>query len=180
MKDPAGYIERSVASMGTRARDARFQRGSLAFDYGNNIRGQARKAGVSDAFEIPGFVPEFIRPLFCEGKGPFRWVALSGDPADIAATDRAVLEEFPDDAALARWIGLAGERVAFQGLPAASAGSAWGGASGSARLHRLSSGALWKPRSDQPGSSDPGSVASPYRETEAMKDGSDAMRTGRF
>ena len=94
------------------------RRGSHVFDYGNNIRAQAEQAGVTDAFDIPGFVPEYIRPLFCEGKGPFRWAALSGDPADIAATDRAVLELFPDDEALARWIRLAGERVKFQGLPA--------------------------------------------------------------
>ena len=118
-KDPAAYIERSVASMGTHVRAMRdFQKqGSITFDYGNNIRGQAKKAGVADAFEIPGFVPEFIRPLFCEGKGPFRWVALSGNPKDIAATDRAATKLFPENDALQRWIRLAGERVAFQGLP---------------------------------------------------------------
>ena len=94
------------------------RRGSIVFDYGNNIRAQAQQAGVGDAFDIPGFVPEYIRPLFCEGKGPFRWAALSGDPADIAATDRAVLDLFPHDEALARWIPMAAERVAYQGLPA--------------------------------------------------------------
>ncbi|HYR69546.1 MAG TPA: urocanate hydratase, partial [Candidatus Dormibacteraeota bacterium] len=118
--DPAAYVERALASMVAHVRAMRaFQdSGSVTFDYGNNIRGQAKRAGVEDAFRIPGFVPEFIRPLFCEGKGPFRWVALSGNPKDIAATDRAVLELFPKDEALHRWIRLAGERVQFQGLPA--------------------------------------------------------------
>jgi urocanate hydratase len=118
--NPAEYTTRSLAAMAThvRAMLAFERRGAVVFDYGNNIRAQAVKAGVADAFDIPGFVPEYVRPLFCEGKGPFRWAALSGDPADIAATDRAVLDLFPDDDALARWIRLAGERVAFQGLPA--------------------------------------------------------------
>jgi urocanate hydratase len=178
-KDPAGYIERSVASMGTHVRAMRdFQkRGSLTFDYGNNIRGQARKAGVSDAFEIPGFVPEFIRPLFCEGKGPFRWVALSGNPKDIAVTDRAALSLFPENEALQRWIRLAGERVAFQGLPARIC---WLGMGERERfgeaLHRLvERGEVEAPIVIGRDHLDTGSVASPYRETEAMKDGSDAI-----
>jgi urocanate hydratase len=178
-KDPAGYIERSVASMGTHVRAMRdFQkRGSLTFDYGNNIRGQARKAGVSDAFEIPGFVPEFIRPLFCEGKGPFRWVALSGNPKDIAVTDRAALSLFPENDALQRWIRLAGERVAFQGLPARIC---WLGMGERERfgeaLHRLvERGEVEAPIVIGRDHLDTGSVASPYRETEAMKDGSDAI-----
>ena len=119
-RDPDTYIARAMAGMATHVRAMRAlqDRGSVVFDYGNNLRAQAQAAGVDDAFTIPGFVPEYVRPLFCEGKGPFRWVALSGNAADIAATDRAVLELFPDDDALARWIRLAGERVAFQGLPA--------------------------------------------------------------
>ena len=118
--DPAEYERRSIAAMGRHVAAMRKmqKRGAIAFDYGNNIRAQAVKAGVADAFDIPGFVPEYIRPLFCEGKGPFRWVALSGDPDDIYATDRAVLELFPHDTALRRWITLAGERIQFQGLPA--------------------------------------------------------------
>ena len=119
-RDPDDYVARSRTAMGTHvaAMLALQRRGSIVFDYGNNIRAQAVDAGVADAFDIPGFVPEYIRPLFCEGKGPFRWAALSGDPDDIAATDRAVLEMFPDDEALARWIRLARTRVKFQGLPA--------------------------------------------------------------
>ena len=117
---PDQYVARAMAAMGehVRAMLALKRRGAITFDYGNNIRAQAEKAGVADAFEIPGFVPEYIRPLFCEGKGPFRWAALSGDPADIHATDRLALEMFQHDAALCRWIRMAGERVAFQGLPA--------------------------------------------------------------
>src|SRR2546429_9082113 len=117
---PEAYLERSVASIAThvQAMLALKRRGAVTFDYGNNIRTQARDAGVADAFEIPGFVPEYIRPLFCEGKGPFRWVALSGDPRDVERTDRLVLELFPEEGHLRRWIELARERVAFQGLPA--------------------------------------------------------------
>ena len=113
---PDIYIARAMAGMATHVRAMRAlqDRGSVVFDYGNNLRAQAQAAGIDDAFAIPGFVPEYVRPLFCEGKGPFRWVALSGNAADIAATDRAVVELFPHDAALARWIRLAGERVAFQ------------------------------------------------------------------
>jgi len=119
-RDPEAYLAQSMRAMGEHVRamlDLQ-HRGSIVFDYGNNIRAQAQQAGVGDAFDIPGFVPEYIRPLFCEGKGPFRWAALSGDPADIAATDRAVLDLFPHDDALARWIPMAAERVAYQGLPA--------------------------------------------------------------
>ncbi|HEU5311717.1 MAG TPA: urocanate hydratase, partial [Candidatus Eisenbacteria bacterium] len=177
--DPKGYVERSLASMAAHVRAMRaFQdQGSLTFDYGNNIRGQARKAGVEDAFRIPGFVPEFIRPLFCEGKGPFRWVALSGNPADIAATDRAVLDLFPENEALRRWIRLAGERVAYQGLPARIC---WLGMGERERfgeaLHRLvERGEVEAPIVIGRDHLDCGSVASPYRETEAMRDGSDAI-----
>jgi urocanate hydratase len=153
------------------------RRGAVAFDYGNNIRAQAQKAGVADAFEIPGFVPEYVRPLFCEGKGPFRWAALSGDPADITVTDEAVLELFPEDAALARWIRLARERVAFQGLPARIC---WLGLGARAefglRLNALvRNGRIRAPIVIGRDHLDTGSVASPNRETEGMRDGSDAI-----
>ncbi|MGE5176255.1 MAG: urocanate hydratase [Hyphomicrobiales bacterium] len=178
-KDPKGYVERSIASMGVHVRAMRaFQdQGAVTFDYGNNIRAQAVKAGVADAFRIPGFVPEFIRPLFCEGKGPFRWAALSGNPQDIAATDRAVLETFPENESLKRWIRLAGERVAFQGLPARIC---WLGMGERQRfgeaLHRLvERGEVEAPIVIGRDHLDCGSVASPYRETEGMKDGSDAI-----
>ena len=177
--DPAAYAERALASMAAHVRAMRaFQdSGSVTFDYGNNIRGQAKRAGVEDAFRIPGFVPEFIRPLFCEGKGPFRWVALSGNPKDIAATDRAVLELFPKDEALRRWIRLAGERVQFQGLPARIC---WLGMGERERfgeeIHRLvERGEVEAPIVIGRDHLDCGSVASPYRETEAMRDGSDAI-----
>jgi len=151
--------------------------GSVTFDYGNNLRGQAEKGGVTDAFKIPGFVPEFIRPLFCEGKGPFRWAALSGNPRDIAVTDRAVLEMFPDNEPLKRWIRLASERVAFQGLPARIC---WLGMGERAKfgeaLNRLvERGDVEAPIVIGRDHLDCGSVASPYRETEAMLDGSDAI-----
>src|SRR5262249_51373769 len=119
-RDPEDYVARSIAAMGEHV-DAMLElqaAGAVTFDYGNNIRTQAKKAGVERAFDIPGFVPEYIRPLFCEGRGPFRWVALSGDPADIYRTDRLVLELFPHDETLARWIPLARQRIQFQGLPA--------------------------------------------------------------
>ena len=177
--DPRGYSERSLASMAAHVRAMRaFQdAGSVVFDYGNNIRGQAKRAGVEDAFRIPGFVPEFIRPLFCEGKGPFRWVALSGNPKDIAATDRAVLELFPKDEALHRWIRLAGERVRFQGLPARIC---WLGMGERERfgevIHRMvERGEVEAPIVIGRDHLDCGSVASPYRETEGMRDGSDAI-----
>ncbi len=153
------------------------RRGSVVFDYGNNIRAQARDAGVEDAFDFPGFVQAYVRPLFCEGKGPFRWVALSGDPADIHRTDRLVLELFPEDEALARWIRMAAERVAFQGLPARIC---WLGQGDRARFglainELVASGAIKAPIVIGRDHLDSGSVASPFRETEGMKDGSDAI-----
>ena len=178
-KNPQEYVARSVASMGIHVRAMRdFQdQGVVVFDYGNNIRAQAVKAGVADAFRIPGFVPEFIRPLFCEGKGPFRWAALSGNPKDIAATDKAVLDAFPENESLRRWIHLAGERVAFQGLPARIC---WLGMGERERfgeeLNRLvERGLVEAPIVIGRDHLDCGSVASPYRETEAMRDGSDAI-----
>jgi urocanate hydratase len=149
----------------------------VTFDYGNNLRGQARDAGYADAFAFPGFVPAYVRPLFCEGKGPFRWVALSGDPADIARTDELVLELFPEDAHLARWIRMARERVAFQGLPARIC---WLGQGERARFgvamnDLVAAGELKAPIVIGRDHLDTGSVASPYRETEAMLDGSDAV-----
>jgi len=177
--DPAEYQRRSIAAMGRHVTAMRAwqQRGAIVFDYGNNIRAQAVKAGVGDAFDIPGFVPEYIRPLFCEGKGPFRWVALSGDPEDIRVTDRAVLEMFPTDEALGRWIRLAGERVQFQGLPARIC---WLGQGDRARFglklnDLVRSGAVTAPIVIGRDHLDTGSVASPNRETEGMRDGSDAI-----
>ncbi|MGE0865280.1 MAG: urocanate hydratase [Vicinamibacterales bacterium] len=177
--DPAEYQRRSIAAMGRHVTAMRAwqQRGAIVFDYGNNIRAQAVKAGVADAFDIPGFVPEYIRPLFCEGKGPFRWVALSGDPEDIRVTDRAVLEMFPADEALGRWIRLAGERVQFQGLPARIC---WLGQGDRARFgltlnDLVRSGAVKAPIVIGRDHLDTGSVASPNRETEGMRDGSDAI-----
>jgi urocanate hydratase len=153
------------------------QRGAVTFDYGNNLRAQAVSAGVADAFRIPGFIPEYIRPLFCEGKGPFRWVALSGDPEDIYRTDQAVLDTFPGDEALARWVRLAREKVRFQGLPARIC---WLGYGERARLglrfnEMVRRGELKAPIVIGRDHLDAGSVASPNRETEAMKDGSDAI-----
>ncbi|MFN2444218.1 MAG: urocanate hydratase [Vicinamibacterales bacterium] len=177
--DPVEYERRAVQAMGRHvsAMLALKRRGSIAFDYGNNIRAQALKAGVSDAFEIPGFVPEFIRPLFCEGKGPFRWAALSGDPEDIRVTDRAALEMFADDEALCRWIRLAGDRVAFQGLPARIFWLGYGDRERyGLRLNQLvRDGAVKAPIVIGRDHLDTGSVASPHRETEGMRDGSDAI-----
>jgi urocanate hydratase len=149
----------------------------VAFDYGNNLRGQAQEAGVENAFDYPGFVPAYIRPLFCEGKGPFRWVALSGDPEDIYRTDETVLRLFPEDEALSRWIRLAREKVHFQGLPSRIC---WLGYGERARfgleLNRMvGAGELSAPIVIGRDHLDSGSVASPYRETEGMKDGSDAI-----
>jgi urocanate hydratase len=176
---PQHYIERSMLSMaqhveamlGFRAR------GAVTFDYGNNIRAQAKRAGVKNAFDIPGFVPEYVRPLFCEGKGPFRWAALSGDPDDIRVTDEAVLEMFPDDEPLCRWIRMARERVAFQGLPARIC---WLGYGDRARFglkvnELVRRGELQAPIVIGRDHLDTGSVASPNRETEGMRDGSDAI-----
>jgi urocanate hydratase len=153
------------------------RRGAITFDYGNNLRGEAKKAGLANAFDIPGFVPEYVRPLFCEGKGPFRWVALSGDPNDIAVTDETVLELFPKDRGLARWITLARERIAFQGLPARICWLGYGErAKFGLRINELvASGRISAPIVIGRDHLDCGSVASPFRETEGMKDGSDAI-----
>jgi urocanate hydratase len=153
------------------------QRGAEVFDYGNNIRTEAKTAGYADAFAFPGFVPAYIRPLFSEGKGPFRWAALSGDPADIAATDRAVLELFPGNESLARWMRLAGEKVHFQGLPARICWLGYGerDVAGLRFNDMVASGELKAPLAIGRDHLDAGSVASPYRETEAMLDGSDAI-----
>jgi urocanate hydratase len=153
------------------------RRGAVAFDYGNNLRTVAFDAGVSEAFDIPGFVPEYIRPLFCEGKGPFRWVALSGDPADIHRTDALALELFPHDASLRRWLTLAREKIRFQGLPARIC---WLGQGDRARFglalnDLVARGELSAPIVIGRDHLDTGSVASPFRETEAMRDGSDAI-----
>jgi urocanate hydratase len=151
--------------------------GAEVFDYGNSIRGEAKLGGCERAFDFPGFVPAYIRPLFCQGKGPFRWAALSGDPADIAATDRAVLELFPDNEPLARWIRLAGSRVAYQGLPARICWLGYGERHlAGLRFNELvASGAVSAPVVIGRDHLDCGSVASPYRETEGMADGSDAI-----
>jgi urocanate hydratase len=177
--DPDGYVDRSMQAMAAHVRamlDLK-SRGAVTFDYGNNIRAQAQKAGVANAFDIPGFVPEFIRPLFCRGKGPFRWAALSGDPADIAATDALALEMFADDSALCRWIRLASERVAYQGLPARIFWLGYGERArfGLAINDLVRRGAVKAPIVIGRDHLDTGSVASPYRETEGMRDGSDAI-----
>jgi urocanate hydratase len=176
---PTEYIERSMSAMAehVRAMLALRARGAVTFDYGNNIRAQAQQAGVANAFDIPGFVPEYIRPLFCEGKGPFRWAALSGDPEDIRVTDEAALEMFADDAALVRWIHLARERVPFQGLPARILWLGYGDrARFGLRINELvREGRVKAPIVIGRDHLDAGSVASPYRETEGMLDGSDAI-----
>jgi urocanate hydratase len=178
-RDPSAYVERSTATAvrHVRAMLALRRAGAVTFDYGNNVRTVAFDAGVADAFDIPGFIPEYIRPLFCEGKGPFRWVALSGDRKDIDRTDALVLELFPDDAHLARWISLARERIHFQGLPARIC---WLGQGDRARFgvalnDLVASGELSAPIAIGRDHLDTGSVASPFRETEAMKDGTDAV-----
>jgi urocanate hydratase len=177
--DPQSYIARSMASM-ARHVEAMLQlkrAGAIAFDYGNNIRKQALDAGCADAFEIPGFVPEYIRPLFCEGKGPFRWVALSGETEDIRKTDDLALELFPEDRTLNRWLRLARERVQFQGLPARICWLGYGERAemGEAINDLVRRGRLAAPIAIGRDHLDTGSVASPFRETEAMKDGSDAI-----
>lgn len=178
-RDPAEYQckARRTAAQHVRAMLALQARGSITFDYGNNLRTEARNAGVTDAFRIPGFVPEYIRPLFCEGKGPFRWVALSGDPADIHRMDRLLLDLFPRDALLARWIPAAAKHIQFQGLPARIC---WLGYGDRARFavavnELVAGGELQAPIVFGRDHLDSGSVASPYRETEAMRDGSDAI-----
>ena len=178
-RDPQEYLEmvkhsvrdHVIAMLGFQSE------GSEVFDYGNNLRGQAQDAGISNAFQIPGFVPAYIRPLFCEGKGPFRWVALSGEPEDIYRTDRAVMEALPDNEPLHRWLRLARERVQFQGLPARTC---WLGFGERARVglrfnDMVKSGVLQAPIVIGRDHLDAGSVASPYRETEGMRDGSDAI-----
>jgi urocanate hydratase len=151
--------------------------GAVTFDYGNNIRAQAKTAGVADAFDIPGFVPEYIRPLFCEGRGPFRWVALSGSPEDIHTTDKLALELFPDNPVLERWMRLAKDRVHFQGLPARICWLGYGERAefGLAMNDYVRSGKIQAPIVIGRDHLDAGSVASPYRETENMRDGSDAI-----
>jgi urocanate hydratase len=177
--NPEEYIRRSYQSMAAHV-EAMLElrkRGAQTFDYGNNIRGQAQKAGVRDAFDIPGFVPEYIRPLFCLGKGPFRWAALSGKPADIYATDEAVLKEFPEDEALARWIRKARNEVKFQGLPARICWLGYGERArfGAVINHLVRKGKISAPIVIGRDHLDTGSVASPNRETEGMRDGSDAI-----
>jgi urocanate hydratase len=178
-QNPDEYVCRSMTSMADHVRAIlAFQSaGSVAFDYGNNIRAQAQIAGVVDAFDFPGFVPEFIRPLFCEGKGPFRWVALSGDAGDILTTDRAVLDLFPENESLRRWIEMAEARVPFQGLPARICWLGYGERSkaGLAFNELVRSGRVGAPIVIGRDHLDAGSVASPNRETEAMRDGSDAI-----
>src|SRR6185369_15261898 len=178
-KDPGWFTTEAQASMAkhVEAMVGFMDRGAEVFDYGNSIRDEARKGGYGRAFEFPGFVPAYIRPLFEEGLGPFRWAALSGDPADIAATDRAIVELFPENDHLRRWITMAGEKVAFEGLPARIAWLGYG------ERHRaglkfnemVASGELSAPIAIGRDHLDSGSVASPYRETESMADGSDAI-----
>ena len=178
-KDPAGLTLQAQESMArhVEAMVGFRDKGAEVFDYGNSIRDEARKAGYQRAFEFPGFVPAYIRPLFCEGKGPFRWAALSGDPADIAATDRAILELFPDNERLRKWITMAGERVHFQGLPARICWLGYGERhlAGLKFNEMVASGELKAPIVIGRDHLDCGSVASPYRETESMLDGSDAI-----
>jgi urocanate hydratase len=176
---PDEYVRRSMSSMAdhVRAMLALQSAGAITFDYGNNIRAQAQGAGVANAFDFPGFVPAFIRPLFCEGKGPFRWAALSGDPADILATDRAILQLFPENGSLRRWIEMAEARVPFQGLPARICWLGYGerAKAGLAFNELVRSGAVSAPIVIGRDHLDAGSVASPNRETESMRDGSDAI-----
>jgi urocanate hydratase len=178
-EDPRAYVGRSAQSMArhVEAMLALQRAGAVAFDYGNNIRKQAFDAGVSDAFEIPGFVPEYIRPLFCEGKGPFRWVALSGEASDIRRTDDLALELFPEDRTLERWMRLARERVQFQGLPARICWLGYGERAemGEAINDLVRRGELQAPVAIGRDHLDTGSVASPFRETEGMRDGTDAV-----
>jgi len=179
VKDAKSYVERSMKAMAKHV-DAMLslkRAGAVVFDYGNNIRKQAFDAGCDDAFDIPGFVPEYIRPLFCEGKGPFRWVALSGDPNDIRKTDDLALELFPEDRTLNRWLRLARDRIQFQGLPARICWLGYGERAemGEAINDLVKRGDVQAPIAIGRDHLDTGSVASPFRETEAMKDGSDAV-----
>lgn len=178
-ENPEEYIKRSMESIAVhlQAMLGFLKEGSIVFDYGNNIRGQAQKAGVSNAFDFPGFVPAYIRPLFCEGKGPFRWAALSGEPEDIIATDKVVRREFKQDEPLIRWIKLAGEKVKFQGLPSRICWLGYGERAhfGDIINRMVKRGRIKAPIVIGRDHLDCGSVASPYRETEGMKDGSDAI-----
>jgi urocanate hydratase len=178
-KEPEKYMERVRTSITTHVRAilTMQQRGAVAFDYGNNLRTQAQLAGVTDAFSYPGFVPAFIRDSFCEGRGPFRWVALSGDPADIARTDQALLELFPDDQRLTSWLTYAADQIAFQGLPARICWLGYGQRDRAGLLFNqmVRDGRLSAPIVIGRDHLDAGSVASPFRETEAMRDGSDAV-----
>ncbi|HOT24345.1 MAG TPA: urocanate hydratase, partial [Thermoleophilia bacterium] len=178
-RDPDEYVRRACASIAVhvQAMVALQKAGAEVFDYGNNIRGVARDQGYADAFSFPGFVPAYVRPLFCEGKGPFRWVALSGDPADIARTDQAVLDTLPGNETVARWIRMAGAKVHFQGLPSRICWLGYGERAkmGLAFNELVRSGEVKAPIVIGRDHLDAGSVASPYRETEAMRDGSDAI-----
>jgi urocanate hydratase len=178
-RDPDEYVSRARSSIVRHVQGLLeyVRRGSYVFDYGNNLRGEALEEGVEDAFTYPGFVPAYIRPLFCRGIGPFRWAALSGDPGDIAAIDRALLELFPDDQVLQRWLTVAPERVAFQGLPARICWLGYGerARAGAAINELVRAGQVKAPVVIGRDHLDAGSVASPYRETEAMRDGSDAI-----
>ena len=177
--DPDEHVKRAYASMAdqVRAMLTLQERGSITFDYGNNLRGGAVKGGEEKAFDFPGFVPAFVRPLFCEGKGPFRWAVLSGDPEDLRKTDEKILELFPDDEALARWIRMAREKVHLQGLPSRICWLGYGERekAGLAFNELVASGEVTAPIVIGRDHLDSGSVASPYRETEGMKDGSDAI-----
>jgi urocanate hydratase len=176
---PSEYVKKAIDSMGVQVRAMleMKKKGSVLFDYGNNLRQQALKAGVTDAFSYPGFVPAYVRPLFCRGKGPFRWVALSGDPEDIRRTDEVILKEFPEDKILARWIPLASSRVKFQGLPARICWLGYGERAhfGKVINRMVNRGELSCPIVIGRDHLDSGSVASPFRETEGMIDGSDAI-----
>jgi urocanate hydratase len=178
-EDPETYVKRSHEAVAAHVEAwlGFGKRGAVCVEYGNNIREQARKAGVTGAYDIPGFVEAYVRPLFCEGKGPFRWVALSGDPADIHRTDAAILELFPNDERLHRWITMASEQVAFQGLPARICWLGYGDRHlAGLRFNELvASGEVSAPIVIGRDHLDAGSVASPYRETEGMIDGSDAI-----
>jgi urocanate hydratase len=177
--NPAEYVKRSMQSMAVHveAMLTLQKQGAVTFDYGNNIRTHARQAGVEHAYDIPGFVPEYIRPLFCEGRGPFRWVALSGDPEDIYRTDRLARELFPHDETLARWLPLARARIQFQGLPARICWLGYGERAefGVAMNRLVRTGELRAPIVIGRDHLDTGSVSSPFRETEGMRDGSDAI-----
>jgi urocanate hydratase len=177
--DPRAYREAALDSMAVHCRAilAMMKRGAVAFDYGNNLRGQARSRGVQDAFDYPGFVPAYIRPLFCEGEGPFRWAALSGDPRDIEETDAALIETFPHKSRMVRWLRMAGERVKHMGLPARICWLGYGERERAGRLFNdlVRSGRVRAPLVIGRDHLDAGSVASPHRETEAMRDGSDAV-----